>query len=135
MALLTGFATAITASAVHRNLASLDSSTRIAANQAIADVQQQAQNPANSPFLCANTFTPTFNNLTGSFTVSSTVSYWNGSGWGSGCTNYAPQQYTLTVTATTSGADSTVVTTVIYDPSAPPPPNGVGAPVQLVWLQ
>ncbi len=26
-----------------------------------------------------------------------------------------------------SGTDSTVVTTVIYDPSAPPPPNGVGA--------
>ena len=135
VALLTGFATAITASAEHRHLASLDSSTRIAANEAIADVQQQAQNPANNPFLCANTFTPTFTNLTGSFTVTSTVLYWNGSGWGSGCTNYAPQQYTLTVTATGSGADSTVVTTVIYDPSAPPPPNGVGTPVQLVWLQ
>ncbi len=135
VALLTGFATAITASAEHRHLASLDSSTRIAANEAIADVQQQAQNPANNPFLCANTFTPTFTNLTGSFTVSSTVLYWNGSGWGSACTNYAPQQYTLTVTATGSGADSTVVTTVIYDPSAPPPPNGVGTPVQLVWLQ
>ena len=135
VALLTGFATAITASAEHRNLASLDSSTRIAANEAIADVQQQAQNPANNPFLCANTFTPTFTNLTGSFTVTSTVLYWNGSGWGSACTNYAPQQYTLTVTANNSGADSTVVTTVIYDPSAPPPPNGVGTPVQLVWLQ
>ena len=135
VALLTGFATAITASAEHRHLASLDSSTRIAANEAIADVQQQAQDPANNPFLCANTFTPTFTNLTGSFTVTSTVLYWNGSGWGSGCTNYAPQQYTLTVTATGSGADSTVVTTVIYDPSAPPPPNGVGTPVQLVWLQ
>ncbi len=135
VALLTGFATAITASAEHRNLASLDSSTRIAANEAIADVQQEAQIPANNPFLCANTFTPTFSNLTGSFTVSSTVSYWNGSAFVPGCTNPAPQQYTLTVSSTGSYGSSTQVTTVIYDPSAPPPPDGVGTPTQLVWLQ
>ena len=57
VALLFGFATSITASAEHRNLASLDSSTRIAANEAIADVQQEAGNggttrscaPAPSP--------------------------------------------------------------------------------------
>ena len=58
VALLTGFATAITASGEHRNLASLDSSTRIAANEAIADVQQQAQNPANNPFVCYQLASP-----------------------------------------------------------------------------
>ena len=42
VALLAGFATSIGASAEHRNLASLDSSTRLAANTAIADIQQQA---------------------------------------------------------------------------------------------
>ena len=46
--------------------------------------------------------------------------------------DYEPQEYTLTVS---SGSYSTVVTTVIYDPSAPPPPNGVGVPSKLVWLQ
>ena len=50
------------------------------------------------------------------------------------CTNYVPQQYTLTVSSSGSYGASTVVTTVISDPSSPPPPNGVGAPVQLVWL-
>ncbi len=132
LALLVGFATSITASAEHRNLASLDSSTRIAANEAIADVQQEAANAANNPFVCSNTFTPTFSNLTGSFTVTYTVAYWNGTSFGPTCTNYAPQQYTLTIS---SGGYSTVVTTVVYDPSAPPSPNGVGQPAQLVWLQ
>src|ERR1700684_1288401 len=58
VALLAGFATAITSSGEHRSLASLDSSTRLAANTAIADVQQQAQNAATDPFNCANSFTP-----------------------------------------------------------------------------
>ena len=76
VALLAGFATAITSSSEHRSLASLDSSTRLAANQAIADVQQQAQTNA-SPFVCSNNFTPSFAGLTG-FSVTAQVSYWNG---------------------------------------------------------
>ena len=137
VALLTGFATAITASAEHRNLASLDSSVRIAANQAIADVQLQAQEATNNPttpnpFQCQS-FTPTFSNLTGSYSVTPSVLYWNGTSFSTTtCAPYVPQQYTLTVS---SGRYSTAVTTVIYDPSAPPAPNGVGAPTQLVWLQ
>src|ERR1700728_3347741 len=63
VALLAGFATSIAASSEHRNIASLDSSTRIAANQAVADVQQEAQATAgtpNNPFLCPTPpFTPT----------------------------------------------------------------------------
>jgi len=58
VALLAGFATSIAASAEHRNIASLDASTRIAANEAIADVQQQAQaaeGTPTDPFTCSPT--------------------------------------------------------------------------------
>ena len=134
MALLFGFATSINASAEHRNLASLDSSVRIAANQAIADVQQEAGDAANNPFLCpATSWAPTFDNLTGSYTVTPARAWWNGSTFQSAtCEQYQPQEYTLTVS---SGSYSAVVTTVISDPSAPPSPNGVGVPSKLVWLQ
>ena len=82
VALLTAFATAITASSEHRNLASLDSSTRLAANVAIADVQQQAVKATPNPFVCspppAQPWSgPDFSNLTG-YTVGDTVGYWNG---------------------------------------------------------
>ena len=134
-ALLLGFATSITSSVEHRNLASLDSSTRLAANLAIADVQQQAGNPANNPFLCGH-FVPDFSNVPSSFTVTAVPWYWNGSAFNSAnpCVNYAPQQYTLTITSTASTHYSSVVTTVVYDPSSPPPPNGVGVPSKLVWI-
>ncbi len=137
VALLAGFATAITSSGEHRNFASLDSSTRLAANTAIADVQQQAANAGTDPFNCSNSFTPSFPTLTGSFTVSAQVGYWNGTGFQqSPCVSYAPQQYTLTVSATSAGHSySTVVTTVIYDPGTPPSPSNVTAPTQLVWIQ
>ena len=84
VALLAGFAVSISASSEHRNIASLDSSTRIAANQAVADVQQEAQanvGQPNNPFACPTPpFTPTFGNLTG-FHVTPTVAYWNGTTW------------------------------------------------------
>ena len=133
MALLFGFATSITASAEHRNLASLDSSVRIAANQAIADVQQEAGNTENNPFLCpATSWAPTFDNLTGSYTVAATRTWWNGTTFQTGtCEQYQPQEYTLTVS---SGTYSAVVTTVISDPSSPPSPDSVGTPSKLVWL-
>ena len=141
VALLAGFATSIAASAEHRNFASLDASTRVAANEAIADVQQQAQadeDLASNPFACpATPFTPSFSNLTGSFNVTSTVKFWSDTapaGWGSTCTANLPQQYTLTVTSTSSGSYSTKVTTVISDPSSPGSPSGVGSPAQLQWL-
>ena len=71
------------------------------------------------------------------FTVTATVGYWNGTNFAPTCPkDYVPQQYTLAITSTTGSTHySTQVTTVIYDPSAPPPPNGVGTPTQLVWLQ
>jgi hypothetical protein len=137
VALLAGFATAITSSGEHRSFASLDSSTRLAANTAIADVQQQAQNAATDPFNCANSFTPSFPTLTGSFTVQATPAYWNGTTFQSSpCISYVPQQYTLVVSSTIAGHSySTTVSTVIYDPGAPPSPSNVTAPAKLVWTQ
>ena len=139
VALLTAFATAISASSEHRNLAALDSSTRLAANVAIADVQQQAVKATPNPFVCspppAQPWSgPDFSNLTG-YTVSAAVTYWNGTSFGATCSNYAPQQYNLTITSTGSKPYSTDVSTVVYDPNSPPAPNGVGSPVNLVWLQ
>ena len=74
VALLTAFATAITASAAHRNLATLDASARGASDQVISQVQQSANN-AFGPSNCTNTppgtsFTPTWS-LSGKFTVTS----------------------------------------------------------------
>ena len=142
LALLTAFATSITASSEHRNIASLDSSTRLAANVAIADVQQQsvanANSATNNPFRCTTSTWagPNFSNVTG-FNVTATVGYWNGATWVSTCPkDYVPQQYTLTISPSTGSSHySTSVTTVIFDPSSPPAPNGVGTPTQLVWLQ
>ena len=140
VALMTAFATSITASGQHRNLASLDASVRLAANSAIADIQQQA-GQSNNPFTCQNNlpnFTPTFTNLTGPYQVTYTVQWWtttNGTGsWTSTCTPSAPQQYVLTISSTKAPL-STTVTTVITDPGAPLPPNGIGTPYQLVFLQ
>ncbi len=141
VALLAGFATSIGASAEHRNLASLDSSTRLAANTAIADIQQQAQATEGQPvnaFACNTQFNPNFSNLGSSFSVSTpTVKYWSGTNWIPGIANCIagnPQQYTLTVTSTSSASYSSTVTTVISDPSTPTSPGSVGSPSQLQWL-
>ena len=143
LALLTAFATSITASADHRNLASLDSSERIAANRAIADIQQEAQqyaDQASDPFSCPDTFTPTFSNVTGLFQVTYTMGWWNGSSFQTGtsnCISDAPQQYTLTVSSSSNSSFSSQVTTVITDPGAPSCPNYpncAGVSSQLQWV-
>ena len=140
LALIGGFATAITLSAQHRHLASLDSSDRIATNTAIADVEQEAQtyaNQPNDPFTCPDPFTPTFPNLTGQFQVTApSPLYWNGTSWQSGCIAHAAQQYTLTISSVSNNF-TTVETTVISDPAAPLPNNGngVGVAYQLEWVQ
>ena len=119
-ALLTAFATSITTASVHRNLASLDASDRTAVNAAIADLQQEAGSATNNPFVCPDTFTPTFPSLTGQYQVNYTMEWWTGSGWSTTCTAGVPQQYTLTVSSNTSpNQTSPPVTTVITDPAAP----------------
>ena len=141
VALLLGFATSITTSAQHRNLATLDASAREASNQVISQVQQ-AGNNAFGPGNCANgtTYKPTWN-LSGSFTVTNyTVQYWNGSTFVSNatlntspnkCTGYEPQLWTVSIG---SGSYNTNVSTVIYDPQAPPVSGG-STPYKLVFLQ
>ena len=138
VALLTGFATSITASASHRSLATLDASVRAASNQAISQVQQSnvfgpntCTNAAANP--TTNTsFSPMWS-LAGSFTVTSyNAQYWSGTAFSSSCTNpYGPQLWTMTIA---SGRYSTQVSTVIYDPSAPPVTGGT-TPSKLVFMQ
>ena len=105
----------------------------------ISQVQQAGNNafgPANCPG--GTTYHPTWN-LSGSFTVTTyTVQYWNGptSTFGSigsltHCTGYEPQLWTMTIA---SGSYSTTVSTVIYDPQAPPVSGG-STPAKLVFLQ
>ena len=139
VALLIGFATSITASSQHRQIATLDASVRAASDQVISQVQQ-AGNNAFGPSNCTSgtSYHPTWS-LTGSFTVTTyTVQYWNGptSTFGSigsltRCTGYEPQLWTMTIA---SGNYSTTVSTVIYDPQAPPV-NGGSTPAKLVFLQ
>ena len=139
VALLTAFATAITASSEHRNLATLDASVRAASDQVISQVQQ-ARNNAFGPSNCTNnppgtSYAPAWS-LSGSFTVSNyAVTYWNGSKFVAAsalttCTGYEPQLWTITLG---SGSYSTTVSTVIYDPQ-PPPVSGGSTPYQLVFL-
>ena len=138
VALLTAFATAITASSEHRNLATLDASVRAASDQVISQVQQGGNN-AFGPSNCTNnhgtSYSPTWS-LSGSFTVTSyAVTYWNGSSFVAAsaltsCTGYEPQLWTVTIG---SGSYSTQVSTVIYDPQ-PPPVSGGTIPNKLVFL-
>ncbi len=138
VALLVGFATAITTSSEHRHLASLDSSVRAASAEAIAQVQS-AQDDVFGSCTPPSTFRPTFN-LTSPFTVpasSVSVQYWNGTNFSSNlttnpCTKYGPQLWTMTVTD--GHYTSPPITTVVYDPQAPPVSGGT-TPSELVFLQ
>ncbi len=143
VALLTGFATSITASGTHKNLATLDTSVRAASNQVIAQVQQSKNNvfgPNTCTGAAANpttntSFSPTWN-LSGSFTVTSyNVQYWNGTAFVGGpgsCTNpYGPQLWVMNIA---SHGYSSQVSTVIYDAGAPAVTGGT-TPSKLVFMQ
>ena len=143
VALLTGFATSITASGTHRNLATLDTSVRTASNEAISEVQTAASS-VFGPNTCTNaaanpatntSYSPAWN-LSGSFTVTSyNVEYWNGTGFSNSCTSpnglYGPQLWTMNIA---SSGFSSQVSTVIYDPGAPAVPGGT-TPSKLVFMQ
>ena len=142
MALVTGFAVAITSSANHRSLTTLDASVRGATDAAIAQVQQ---NQALAFGTCPNTYTSTTflqnqHPLGNSFTITgATVQYWSTTTQAfssnlttNPCTNYGPQQWTLTVS---NGKYTTTTSTVIYDPAVPLNTNPIGQAAKLVWLQ
>jgi hypothetical protein len=145
-ALMLGFMTSISSSANHKNLATLDASVRTATNEAISLVQQQA-NQTNGAFSCPDTFEPNSANPGDPFNSSSTIKvtsytpeYWNGTSFSTSCSptgqpDYNPQQINMMLTSTNESTPLTTVSTVIYDPSAPPLPANIGAASKLVWLQ
>ncbi len=132
VALLTAFGTSIKASAEHRQLANEDASLRAATDDVIAQIQDSANNAFGA---CPTPYSPTFTNLTGSFSVPTggvTVQYWNGSQWSPSCTvSTNPQLWSVTLT---SASYTTSVSTVIYDPQ-PLSPTGGTTPAKLVFLQ
>ena len=137
VALMTGFATALTSTATQRELVNREASVRAVTAEAVADIQNASNNLFVNSANCATStpVPPAFTNLPTNFTVSSSVLYWNGSSFASGGSNpqcqYAPQQWTLTVT---DGTVTSTVTTVISDPNAPTTAS-YGTPAKLVFLQ
>ena len=137
VALLTGFATALTNSSNQRELVNRETSVRAASAEAIADMQNASNNLFRNSTNCTTStpVAPVFN-LPGKFTVtSSSVLYWNGSSFVAGTSTsqcqYEPQQWTLTVS---DGTVHSTVTTVIFDPN-PPTTASYGTPAKLVFLQ
>ena len=134
-ALLAGFATAITSSANSRDLTNLDASSRAATDAAIAQVQADQASVFGS---CPNSWTPAWQPLGNSYTITHySIQYWSSTttpGFQSSnpCTQYGPQQWTLTIS---NGNYTSQATTVIYDPHVPTSASTVGAASQLVWLQ
>ena len=102
VALMTGFATALTSTATQRELVNREASVRAVTAEAVADIQNASNNLFVNSANCATStpVPPAFTNLPTNFTVSSSVLYWNGSSFASGGSNpqcqYAPQQWTLT---------------------------------------
>ena len=116
VALLTGFATAISNSSTHRQLATLNTSARAATNEAIAQVQAAQDSVFGT---CPSTYAPSWA-LSGNFSVSAySYKFWQNNAWVAGnsytknstrmddgqpdpsnCTPYGPQLWTMTVTGT-----------------------------------
>ncbi len=160
VALLLGFATAISGSAEHRSLATFDTVLRTASAQATSGIQQFSDNPQSigSGQTTASYFTNCssayeFEQGSQSFTLPanytasiSQVAYWTTSNtWSTpappsgttGCPSNSgsnPAQL-LTIQVSYKGTSSSI-TTVVDDPNAPsgtPPCSGQTA-AQLVWL-
>ncbi len=155
IALITGFATSITASAQHRNLATQNTSLRAATDEVTAFLQQYS----NEIFSCSDQVPPwdptsslnqDWTNFVGAnpgFTISDTpsVEYWNGSTFQNGTcstTNAIPQPQQWTVTITDGGVSTSASTVVYYNgpPTSNPgdcgrPAGNIPAGCHLVFLQ
>ena len=150
LSILLAFATSISGTGVHRNLATFDTVLRTASAEVAADIQQQ---PASSFANCSgayqiNTSLPGSITVPASYSASITsVAYWNATSGAftspqapahscpSGAQSNSQQQVTITVT---KGSASSSITTVVADPISP---NASGAPPcqypasQLAWVQ
>src|SRR5271170_2228133 len=138
VSLLIAFATSISASATHRSLASFDTAIRSASQQAISQIQQQA-NPlfatcaSLSYYQTVGQGAPTFN-IPGYTARVTAVQYWNGTGFTttqSSCVANSPQWITITITSNANDQSYTN-NFVVDDPYAPPVP-AIGPAYQLVF--
>ena len=149
LALLLGFATAISGSAEHRNLATFDTVLRTASAQATSGIEQLATTTdfanCSSAYAFENPSSGSAFSLPAGYSASITsVAYWTTSN--SWSTPAAPSStcpsnvgsdpaQLLTIKVSYKGTSSTI-TTVVDDPNAPsgtPPCSGQPA-TQLVWL-
>jgi hypothetical protein len=108
-AILMGLSTSATSSASYRDLATMDTALRSAANQATSQIQQQPSALWGCPDVSTVTFSMP-NNYTAQITGRS---FWNGSTFTPTCIPNAPRLYTITVTYNGS---SQSISTAIYDP-------------------
>jgi type II secretory pathway pseudopilin PulG len=147
VALLTAFGTMISSSAEYRGLATMDTVLRSASEQAISQVGQQS-----ALFASCGSAGPSgpgqvnFSLPAGYTAVVSSVQYWNASAtppafnppstWSgtsfSPCIPNAPALLTITVTAASSGASSSIRSVV--DEQQGRSVTGAGAATQLVFL-
>ncbi|HEV3213450.1 MAG TPA: hypothetical protein VGZ03_08665 [Acidimicrobiales bacterium] len=140
VALLVAFAASISASAVHRSLATFDTVIRSASQQAISQIQQQP-NPlyescAPLAYYQSGPGAVVFNLPSGYSAQVTSVQYWTGSVFSSNisqCVPNSPQWITITITSTTTGQSYTN-NFIVDNPYAPPVPVG-GPAYQLVFVQ
>jgi Tfp pilus assembly protein PilV len=139
--LLSAFTTAISASAQHRNFATLDSVLKSFVEEVQYQLGQQTSTSPTFDVNCAQTLTAPYNTLTLTqgtnpvYTASLTgIQYWQSNNtWGNTClTATPPQQQLLTATAVnqrTNQQDSVSfsISDPAYDPSPPSPPAWSGS--------
>ena len=117
VALLGAFATSISASNEHRNLATLDTVLKSFAETATFQIQQQS-NPLYAS--CASTYTlnPPFSPPANYSVAITGVTYWTGTTFASSCSSGSPNPQQITATATnTSSGSQTSLNFVVADPS------------------
>ena len=158
-AILLAFATSISGSGEHRNLATMDTMLRTASAEVTSAIQQQSNAVFSScsgayqlnqqGIALPNPSAPSPNPYSASITG---AQYWNsaatpapaftGLPWTpttscpGGVTGGGPQLLTVTVNFNgSSGAASSSITTVVDNPNSPPPASSCGDPAtQLVWV-
>ena len=140
LALITAFAASISASAVHRSIATFDTVIRSASEQAISQIQQ-APDPlyescAPLSYYQSGPGAVVFALPVGFTAQVTAIQYWTGSTFTANvtqCQPNSPQWITITVTDTTTG-QSYPNNFIVDDPYSPPVPVG-GPAYQLVFVQ
>ncbi len=144
VSMLLAFSTAIFGSTTYRNLASMDTVLRSAAEEATAAIQSHDSGSDNTTnaFFCQDSLTSlnglfNFNLATGysaqftAVTPTSPIEYWSGTTTSSTC---VPDESSLYVTVTVTGPNGAVshITFIVYDPLGTPA-QPCTAPTQLIF--